>query len=508
MKAIRLIPTLLLPLFLIACAAPAKRITIIHHNDFHSWNVPWGAVDQKGDSLYIQGAAGLEGLAKAVRDTSAASLWLFAGDEFTGTAPSTLTEGASQIQIAGRLSSEVVVLGNHEFDYGLNRAEAYRDSIGKVVLGGANLRYPDGRLFSREYLDTTIGGVPLRIIGLEPPDLHELTSEGATGKLLIFEPDSVVRALLPSKERLAVVLSHMGVSEDSALAVRVPELDLIVGGHTHATLRRPWLVGVTQAWIDSLPPASGKRLPGTLIVQAGARGIYLGVLGLTVKDGDIIAATGKLLRNDGKIAPPDAELAAYAKEIDGQATAGLEEVVATLAEPMTRMGEESVLGRWEADIFREATGADIGIQNPGGLRRDLVAGNLTLRDIFEVNPFGNTLATFEVTGEELLYMLNLLAVGPREYLQVSGIIATLDMKTGEVSDVMVGGIPLDPARRYKVTTNSYVFGHFETYFNVPAIDRKVVMGERLDRDIIAEVARKAGEIKAPKDERLKYVGGE
>lgn len=505
MNATRFRCLLLIPLLLAACAAPTRRITIIHHNDFHAWNVPWGAVDQKGDSVYIQGAAGLEGLATALRDTSSATLWLFAGDEFTGTAPSTLTSGGSQIQIAGRLSSDIVVFGNHEFDHGLDRAEAYRDSIGKIVLGGANLRYPDGKPFSREYFDTTVGGVPIRVIGLVPIDLHELTSEGATGKLLVYEPDSVVRALLPSKERLAVVLSHLGLDRDSLLAAHIPELDLIVGGHTHATLRRPWLVGPEEAWVDSLPPSNGKRLPGTLIVQAGARGIYLGALGLTIKNGNIIAAAGKLYRNDGSLASPDAELAAFAGQIDRQATAGLEEVVAELVEPMTRQGEESSLGRWEADIFREATGAEVAFQNPGGLRKDLGAGKLTLRDVFEANPFGNTLATFEMSGEELMIVLKTLATEPREYLQASGISATLDRRSGNALNVLVGGVPLDLAKRYRVTTNSYVFGHFETYFGVPVGDRVVNMPQDLDRDIIAKAARSAGAIRAPKDVRLVYV---
>lgn len=493
----------LLLLSLTSCAAPARRIVILHHNDFHSWNTPWDAVTSKGDSITIQGAGGLNGLARAVMDTSAPAIWLFAGDEFTGTAVSSLTEGASQIQVAGRLGSQIVVLGNHEFDHGLARAEAYRDSIGKVVLGGANLRYRDGRPFTTEFYDAELGGVPFRIIGLVPPNLHLLAS-GSAG-LEVLEPETAIRKFLPSKNRATIILSHMGVERDSMLAANVPEIDLIVGGHTHATLRKPILIGGGRSMNDSLPEFTSGRIPGTLIVQAGAKGIYLGYLSMVIENGDVTDAAGWLLLNDGATAAPDADLAAVAQEIDDRMTGGMKEVIAALTEPLTRQGFESTLGRWEADIFRLATGADVAFQNPGGLRRELAAGSLTIRDVFEVNPFGNTLVVFPMTGAELRKVLEKLAADPREYLQASGISATIDLSLKGVADITVGGTPIEAGKSYSVATNSYVWSQFESYFGFERGDRKMTDGGKLDRDIIAEAARKQATISAPQDVRLQYV---
>jgi 5'-nucleotidase / UDP-sugar diphosphatase len=499
------VQAVILALVLSSCAAPTHRITILHHNDFHSWNIPWKTARANGDSITIQGAAGLKGLADAVRDTCAPNIWLFAGDEFTGTPVSTLTLGASQIAIERKVSYSVAVLGNHEFDYGLMRAEAWRDSLGRSVLGGANLRYPDGRPFAKEFLDTTIGSVPMRIIGLVPPDLYELTASSATGSLTIWPSDSAVRRLLPPPDRLTVVLSHSGVDRDSLLALRVPEIDLIVGGHTHAVLKHPWLVGATHTWTDTIPPPVNGRLTGTLIVQAGAKGIFLGVLSLSVRKGDITAAAGRLLRNDGSKAPPDKDVADFAEAIDQNATAGLDKVIGQASAPMSREGRESVLGRWEADIFRTATKSDIAFQNKGGLRKDLNEGPITLRDIFEINPFGNTLSVFEVNGAELETILDFLAVSPPENLEASGLTATLDLQRRKAGDICVGGNPLNPAGTYQVATNSYIFGHFTECFGLPLGNRKCKDTGLLDRDTVSECVQSDPTVKAPLDERLHYI---
>ena len=111
---------------------------------------------------------------KTVRDTIDNALWLYAGDEYMGDPMCSITKGSSQIQICRRLDIDIAVLGNHEFDYGVERAAAFRDSISIPVLGGANLVFKaNGNPFAITHYDTTVASVPMRIIGLVPPGLRK-----------------------------------------------------------------------------------------------------------------------------------------------------------------------------------------------------------------------------------------------------------------------------------------------------------------------------------------------
>ena len=500
-----LIPFYVVLIILLAsCAEKPKQITLLHHNDFHAANIPFTA---KLDTLKfdIKGAAGLKGLATAVRDTSAPSMWLYAGDEFTGTPISSMTKGASQILILQHLGIDIAVMGNHDFDYGTTRAYAYRDSIGVPVLGGANLVDSDGTPFSTAFYDTTIGSVPIRVIGLVPPDLHALTGDEATGNFKVLDLAESVRKYLPPPDRLTIALTHIGLDNDIELARNVPEIDVIIGGHQHAIVEKPLVVGPKGLIEGENKYGNGKsRLPGTLIAQAGDRGRFLGVLSLLVKNGDVVKASGQLLMNDGTKAKSDPEIQIIVESLEAEFTKSLEDTVATLTADMKRMqwGEESVLGRWVTDAYRVATNSDIAFQNPGGIRKNLDAGSLTKRDFWEVNPFGNTLVQFDATGEELSRIFAHIVEMSNEPLLVSGATVTVNKNDFAVSDLKVGEIAVDPTQSYKIVTNSYVFGHFDKFFGIERGDRWFYDTGFVDRDTLVEAAQRAGTISPLEDVRL------
>lgn len=497
---------LIISMVIIACNIEPHHLTILHHNDFHAANSPFKVITAAGDTVTIQGSAGLLGLAKAIRDTAHNSIWLYAGDDYTGTPISSMTKGSSQIQIIRRLSIDVAVLGNHEFDYGTERAEAYRDSIGIPVLGGASLLYQNGKPFALTHYDTTIAEVPIRFIGLLPTALHKLTRKEATGRLKILKPADAVRNLLPDRKCLVVVLSHLGYDDDCSLARQVPEVDVIVGGHQHIALQTPHLIGHDGRLPDSLLTGdnSKNRLPGVVIVQAGSKGHYLGVLNLAVDDGDVISASGKLLANDGSLAKSDLELARFVETLETAYTQSLNDTIGWLVEPMTcnRHDIENSMGRWVTDGYREATGAQIGFQNPGGLRRDFQAGPLKVRDIWEANPFGNTLVIFEISGAELDEVMKHLATDPLENLLASGLTVSLDMIKKNAEQLRVNGRPVARDQMYRVVTISYIMGHFESFFGVALGQRFVYNTGLIDRDVLIEKAKREKPISPPEDERI------
>lgn len=126
------------------------------------------------------------------------------------------------------------------------------------------------------------------------------------------------------------------------------------------------------------------------------------------------------------------------------------------------MTGESALGNLIADAQRWATAADIACMNPGGIRADLDAGEVTWGELFTIQPFGNGLVAMDLTGAQLLTLLRQQWVGqtfPR-ILKCSGLSYTWDAnlpaETDRISSVMVGDSPLLADQVYRVTVNSFM----------------------------------------------------
>jgi 5'-nucleotidase len=108
-------------------------------------------------------------------------------------------------------------------------------------------------------------------------------------------------------------------------------------------------------------------------------------------------------------------------------------------------------------------GIEVAIQNGGGIRASIDAGEVTMGDVLTVLPFQNTLSTFQVTGETLMAALengvSQVEEGAGRFPQVAGLTFAFDGAAAagsRVSDVMVGGVPLDMAKTYGVVSNNYV----------------------------------------------------
>jgi 5'-nucleotidase/UDP-sugar diphosphatase len=121
-----------------------------------------------------------------------------------------------------------------------------------------------------------------------------------------------------------------------------------------------------------------------------------------------------------------------------------------------RSGETN-LGNLLADILRGYAAADVGLINGGGIRASIDQGPITVEEVMMVLPFGNQLATVELTGDQLTAVLRHDAGLPRPdggFLQVAGL--SLTIRGSEVSDVKVGGEPLAPDKTYKVALPEFL----------------------------------------------------
>jgi 2',3'-cyclic-nucleotide 2'-phosphodiesterase (5'-nucleotidase family) len=438
--------------------ASADRLVIAHTNDLHAHFQPnradWldGTPDIGG---FASIAAHVERLHRERGDDNV--LYLDGGDIMTGTPLMEFevrgAKGGAMLDFMEGAGMDAWVLGNHEFDIGFEHVSALV-TASRIPVLSANLDATDGSGVPAipGVQDHTIferAGLKVGVFGLTTDSLSRLTGTNATDRLDVrdvVESAAEQVALLEPKVDLVVALTHVGLEIDQKVAEQVAGIDLIVGGHSHTSLRHPLRVGDT--WI----------------VQAGSYARQLGVTEMNVVDGRIVDFEAKLVDLMPGDVQPSEEAASlmklWSERIDALFA---EEVGSVVGATLGRSKEaETPMGRWAADMVREAGSAHVGIYNPGGLRANLVPGPLTRGDLYQVFPFSNAVVLFQASGSELLGLLIKNAgselSGRHPVMQMSGIRADWELKNGSPSmvRVTVDGEALDPASVYTVATNSYV----------------------------------------------------
>jgi 2',3'-cyclic-nucleotide 2'-phosphodiesterase (5'-nucleotidase family) len=481
-----------------------KDLTILHWNDFHARNTPYKMTPKNVEPYNIGGTSQLLGYLNKYRTNN--SLVLNAGDDFQGTPISSITRGKSQIQLLDLFNLDAFEIGNHEFDYGINGLDS--------ALMLANFKYLCGNVYSEKknstfglpYLVKEVNGIKIGIIGLAPDDLMELVVVNNVKGLRMLNTDSILVAdigyLKSQKCNLIVLLSHEGVDRDLKLADKFfGDVDVIVGGHSHTSLYKPRIMN------------------GVIIVQAGWGGRFLGKLDLKVdtqKD-TVISYTDELIETKEDPAINDTKAKEIVDKMLVESDKELSRVIAELQVDWTRgRTKESNEAQFIADAIRTKINSDVCVYNSGGIRKDLPKGNVTLKDIWEICPFGNTINTAEISGKTLLQMIRnnikqKVTENPDEtpdLLIVSGITVKYDLakaKTGTddfIVSLKVGREEVSEGKTYSICTNNYMAGQFKKYFG--ETDEKVNFTETnlIDRDIVIEQVENAKVINNVAEERI------
>ena len=181
----------------------------------------------------------------------------------------------------------------------------------------------------------------------------------------------------------------------------------------------------------------------------------------------------------------------------------LDRVIGTLKTPWKRVYDgESNMGNWTADVMIRLTGRDIAFINSGGFRRDVPAGPITVRCLWEVHPFNNRLMGFDLSGEELRRAMSHQARMKRDLLQIGGMRYRVKRGTGQILELRVGDKPVESDRFYSVVTNEYVTGHAEKYFGFDLGDREVIDLGWIDRELVQKAFEQEGVVHSRKDGRI------
>ncbi|WP_234396896.1 5'-nucleotidase C-terminal domain-containing protein [Bacillus massiliglaciei] len=446
-------------------------LTIMHTNDTHAHldDIPrrFTAVEE-------------------IREQSADSLLLDAGDVFSGTLYFNQYLGQADLEFMNKLGYDAMTFGNHEFDRDSKTLAAFVKKAAFPFVS-ANIDFtkdPELSGLAKNEIGTPgenghiypasireVGGQQVGIIGLTTEDTEFLASPGEN---IVFE-----NAAAKTKETIAaleekginkiIVLSHLGYYADQKLADEVEGIDVIVGGHTHTLLTEPEI-----AHPDSQP---------TVIVQAGEYGQYLGKLdvafnpeGIVTKwNGELIDVTAQ--NEAGEYIYAENE---WAKERLAELSGPLEEMKKEVvgSTSVTLDGErsnvrtkETNLGNLVTDAMlakaKQSVNATIAMQNGGGIRASIDEGDITLGEVLTALPFGNTLVTVDLTGEQVLaaleHSVSKVEEEAGQFMQVSGVHFKYDpaMPAGErVFDVQVeeesNMTDLDLTKTYTVATNAFV----------------------------------------------------
>jgi 2',3'-cyclic-nucleotide 2'-phosphodiesterase (5'-nucleotidase family) len=435
-----------------ADSAAGTWITLLHTNDIHGAYAPRPAEWLPGKPP-VGGFTALAGTVAPIRDAGPTIL-LDAGDLMAGTPLTSLeyrgVPGGGAMAFMNALGYDAMALGNHEFDLGrgaINGLIGLADFpilCSNLVVTATGERFaPAGHVL----LDRS--GVKVAVIGFILDELATVVAAEPIAGLSVVPTIEAARdevAALDAQSDLIVAVTHSGLEPSRALARSVPGIDVIVTGHDHRRTDQPI--------VES----------GVLIVETGSRLERLGRLDLKVADDRVVDHRFALLdlpAAAGERAP--AAVTALASELDARIQAEYGQVLAEVAVPLVRdSARESNIGNWVTDAFRAETGADFAVTNSTGIRADAAAGPLTRFEIHSISPFPNSLCTFRASGEQLLAFARknaLKAVGAGEgekaVVQVSGLSYRYG-PDGAVSDLRVGGQPVDTARIYIGATSDFI----------------------------------------------------
>lgn len=473
-RTVRILFSVLIIALLLQTAAYASDevyFTILHTNDTHSSAIPHSpAIDNHPDmdNPTIGGYARLAYVIKEIREEKQnmnEDVLLFsAGDIIGGTPFSWLALERVPFDILAmhKLGYDATAIGNHEFDYGPDVLADYLLAAGYpgahtiMPILGTNTEAPQDHALAKQglYKDYHIieleNGLRIGLFALLGK--HAISvSPNAQGVTFKDQEETAKQAVAYLKEQavdIIMALSHSGDTEDRELAQKVPDIDIIIGGHTHTTLHEPIIEGKT------------------IIVQTGCYMEHLGVLELafdletkTLRIRNAENNKPYLVRLDSSV-PEDPEMAAFvnsyidqlndmvAEATDGRFNSVLDIVAqADFRIKSTPAFQETPMGNFVADAVRiiasEKTGkrVDLAIQANGNIRGDIIPGSvgpsknkISLYDLTALISLGSgydgnagyPIVAFYLTGDEVRKVLEVAALlselmSNQLFLQFSGV---------------------------------------------------------------------------------------
>ncbi|MEK1925299.1 MAG: 5'-nucleotidase C-terminal domain-containing protein [Rhizobium giardinii] len=459
------------------------ELNILHINDFHSRIESINKFDstctaeEEGTNECFGGAARLKVAIDQKRQelTGKNELLLNAGDNFQGSLFFTTYKGAAEAEFLNLMKFDAVTIGNHEFDEGEDGLATFLDKVTFPVISSNVLAGYKSKLIDRikPSLVLDVGGQKVGIVGAVTNDTAEISSPG-DNVLIGIDVDTITTAVQDLKKQgvdKIIALTHVGYPRDLAVIAKIPDVDVVVGGHSHSLLSNTdeKAEGPYPTMVDN---PGGYKVP---VVQAGSYSKYLGDLVVTFDDSGVVkSAKGDPILIDSKIKPDEAVLARI-KELGKPIEELKTKIIGKTDAPIDGSREscrarECEMGDLVTDAMLDRVkgqSVTIAITNGGGLRASIDAGDVSMGEAITVLPFQNTLSTFQIKGADIVAALengvSQIEEGGGRFPQVAGLkfafdrskpvgsrISNVEVKEGEAF------VALDPAKAYNVVSNNYM----------------------------------------------------
>jgi len=469
MKKIALLVTLVFSSFIFVKAQDTSTVIIFHTNDMHGHLSTFPQAKQIIDSV--------KSIYKNVFVISAGDI--FTGDPVTDKfIPDTCKKKTNKyygypiIDLMNKTGYNASEIGNHEFDYTIPVFKE-RERQADFPFLCANIDGKDTGIIAKPFIILkTAEGNKIFILGL-----LQIGKNGYPDSYIpkvkpikFYNPRTVLNKYpqnIKDTVNAMILLSHLGSDTDVVIAADYPYFDVIIGGHTHKV-------------VDTL-------VGNTLVVQAGKYMKYLGMTTIKIFNGKIVSKKDTLF--DLKRYPNyDRELK---KLVDKYEKAPyLDEVVAKANRTFTGDNE---LGKIITAAMLDFTGADIAFQNTGGIRiHEIPKGNITLRQIYAMSPFGNKYVVLEMTLDQIKEMiLYVYALTHQDGLVAGGLDFSFVTKNGKITDVILKKDGKDLKNGvFKVVINDYMFTAYKINY------KKVVKEyDKPDAEVIIDYLKKIKVVK-------------
>ena len=377
-------------------AKDQEEIVILYENDVH---------------CEIYGYLSLSALRNELKQEYEHVGIVSSGDFLQGGSYGSISKGEYIVRIMNLVGYDAIAIGNHEFDYGLERLFELTDMLETKPLSANFMKIGEGECFE-PYSIVTYGDVKIAYIGITTPGTPEKTSfptqfeDENKNPIYTFNKDNMAAVVQKNIDKaraegadFVIALSHLGDNENDytarALVSEIVGLDVVLDAHSHSVIESD-----------------------TLIDKEGNAVVYSST-------GTKFENIGKLVISGDKITTELISLESYT-ETDPVLYEGIVQINAEYGEIANKKiadsaydlitedadgnriirNSETNLGNLIADAFRTVLGADISYFNGGGIRTDIKAGEITYNNLLNVVPFSNTGVVVEVDGATVLKMLN------------------------------------------------------------------------------------------------------
>ncbi len=476
--------------------AAEKEIVVLSINDFH------GSLAPSGKNV---GAAKLVDAIKTEKaKNSEGTIIVSAGDNYQGSAMSNLLYGEPVSAMFKEMGLELSAVGNHEFDWGIDRITKWVEDGGFTFVG-TNIydkRTNQPVDWAEPFVIIEKKGIKVGFIGLATPETVYKALKANVENYEFRDPVETIKEWIPKIKDagadIIIALTHLGafqdkegnISGEAAALSEVDGVEAVISAHTHQSI-------------------SG-LVNGKPLVQAYYNGRSVAKLTFVFDENNKLVSAEPSLDNlyeRPDTLKDDANTLAIYMKYEEELGPVLGKILGktTVALDHDRYAGPSLLGEWTCEIMKDKVGVQIAMTNGGGLRVPIPAGDITAGILYEVMPFDNTLYTMKLSGADVKANIEHGIMNEDiGWVQIAGVKVTYDPKAEAGNRItsmsLEDGTPVEMDKYYTVVTNDFMATGGDKYNFDNALDK-------LDtfipvRDAMMDAVEKAGVISPEKQNWL------